>query len=381
MSRGWRAGVAVGEGVLNFVHGRWLSWVTAALVAAGLSIPALIDALWVSDLVTAEREWVAAGGRVLVVTNEAAGGVPRAACEATARIDGVEAAAALTRLSARAGLANAPEAGLVVVAAGEGISALLGTEPVSGALIPPGLADDLGVETGDHLWVTRVPAATPNGPAAATGGAGAAGTDGPLPVGPIAIGAVADASVLGESYESAVFLPVAAEGRAEACVVRAAPGYVEPLRDALPTILTSDGSDAIVADRLIGGAYARNFAAEYAVRGLRDAPWGVGGGIAALWLLVTWVRRGRDSLYATLGADWAARAVMRASEGLALLATAAALACLVTIGSLALVGADLPAVLPGVAMCGVTAIGIAVVGILACAVAPLGGALAALKDR
>ena len=126
-----------------------------------------------------------------------------------------------------------------------------------------------------------------------------------------------------------------------------APGHLDAARRAIPTLLSTGGQDAVVADRLISGAYVRDFAAEYHQCGLKDAPWAVGAGVTLLWLLLIWVRRGRDGLYTTLGADGPTKAVIRTTEGLALMGSSAFAATAVAFGVLTVVGADLAAIAGG----------------------------------
>lgn len=366
---GWKLGVAAGEGLRNWRHGRWLTALATLFIAAAMSATAITDAIAIDRLVRDEAAWEDAGGRVLVATNADAGGIDRAACEGVARLDGVSASVSLTRLEARAGVANAPEANLPLVAAGEGIGRLLGLEPAAGAILPRDLASGIGVGPGDTI--TLVPG---------TAASDALAVD-MLPTAPVPVAAVTDTGVLAEDFAYAVLLPTSASGRAGSCYVRAAPGYLADVRAALPALLASDGQPPVVADRLVGGAYARDFAAEYADRGLKQAPWAVGASAALLWLLLVWIRRSRDGLYATLGADSSTRTVIRTSEGTALVVVATALAALVTAGVLRMTVASVAAVSHDVVRHLTIAGSVAVLGVLVSALVPLRSPLGALKDR
>ncbi len=365
----WRLSVAVGEGLRNWQHGRWLTVLASVFTAAAFAAPTIVDATGIDRLVQDELAWARAGGRVLVLTNEEGGGIDRAACESSVRIEGISAAAALTRLPQRAGAVNAPQANLPLVAAGEGLGPLLGLAPAPGVILPPDVAEGLGVAAGDDLHLTALTDAS--APTAA------------LPVldGPLTVSAVADTAVLGEQYAYAVLLPTSASGTASTCMVRVRAGYLDAARDALPALLGQDGQDAVVADRLIGGTYARDFSAEYAERGLKQAPWLSGAAVSLLWLLLVWIRRGRDGLYATLGADRATRTVVRIAEGLTLVLTSACAAAVVVAGMTAALTTSPAAVVGDVVRHLTIATAVAVLGVLASALVPLRSPLAALKDR
>ncbi|NMR20397.1 arginine N-succinyltransferase [Cellulomonas fimi] len=304
-----------------------------------------------------------------MVSNDEANGIDRAACESAARIDGINAAASLTRLPQRAGAANAPDAALPLVAAGEGIGPLLGLPPATGLILPPDIADGLGVQAGDDV---RLTASTDlSAPAAAL----------PVPDGPLPVGAVTETTVLGEQYAYAVLLPTSASGKASTCMVRVKAGYLDAARDALPAMLGDAGQDAVVADRLIGGTYARDFSAEYAQRGLKQAPWLSGTAVSLLWLLLVWIRRGRDGLYATLGADRATRTIIRTTEGLTLTLTSAVVATGVVAGTLAAMTTSPEAVITDITRHLTIATAVSMLGVLTSTLIPLRSPLAALKDH
>jgi len=366
----WKTAVAIDEGLRNWRKGRWLTFLATVFIVTALALPAVADGLGISRLVEDERTWERAGGRMLVVTNDTAGGVDRAVCESAARIRGVVASASLTRLPVRAGVPNAPNANLPLVAVGEGIGPLLGLAPsAGGAIVPHDIADGIGVQEGSSVRLATE--TSRENPALAA----------LLPDGPITVGAVADTSVLGKDVASALLLPTSASGLAGMCVVRVEPGYLEPVRTSLPAMLSGAGHDAIVADRLVGGEYARDFSGEYATRGLKQSPWLVGAAVSLLWLLLVWMRRGRDGLYATLGADRSTRTIIRATEGLALIGTSALLAAVVMSCVLALTATHPSAVVDDMVRHFTLATSVAVIGVLVSTLLPLRSPLAALKDR
>ncbi len=380
---GWSLLTAADEGVRAWRHGRWLTWILGVLLAALFGVPSVVDAMQVDHLVQDERAWVAAGGRVFVVTNDQAGGVSRATCEALVSLSGVDAAASLTRLADRVGLAQAPDANLPIVAAGEGIARLVNAPPLGGGvLLPSSIAGELHVHRGASLAL--VPAVGGSGntvEGSAAGPEAVADSDRDVPAESLSVAAVADLSLLGDVFSSAVVVPVSATGLASTCFVRVGAGYVESYRAALPALLATDGFGAVVGDRLVAGSFSRNYSAEYRDRPLRNAPWAAGAVAAILWILVRWIRRGQDGLYATLGADWATRTVLRGVEWICTLLASQVVAAVGVIATLLALDADLHAVTGLVIRFAAISAATATVGAVAGTLVPLRSPLAALKDR
>lgn len=378
--------------------GRWLSVLLVALFSAGLAAVAITDAVQVQRLVDDERAWVAAGGRMLVATNDA-GGVPAAACEDLRNHPGVLAAAAVSRLDEPVALGIAPQGAVAAVTATEGAAALLGLDGfVGGVVLPETIADTTGLPVGSHLLLAPAPStdgltlATPPGGGPATGqgdGSGAAQPPGAQDVGPPAlldaqplqVVDVADLSLLGEERSSGILLPVAAAGVADACFVNTRPGHVDAAREALPAMLATSGTPAVVADRLVGGQLARDYAQEHDQRASRQAPWALAVGLGVLWLLVRWLRRGHDGLYATLGAGPTVRTVIRMTEWTLLVLLSVTLAGIaVTIAS-ATLGLDAAVAGPHAARATIITVGVATAIAALAAAVPLRSPLDALKDR
>src|SRR5699024_4437682 len=90
----------------------------------------------------------------------------------------------------------------------------------------------------------------------------------------------------------------------------------EPARAALGAVLSGDGQDAVVSDRLITGEFAVDHAAAYVDRASRFGAVGAGALVGLVWSLVRWMRRSHDALYTTLGAGLGTRAVLRGTEWL-----------------------------------------------------------------
>src|SRR5690606_2899440 len=78
-------------------------------------------------------------------------------------------------------------------------------------------------------------------------------------------------------------------------------------RAALGAVLSGDGQDAVVSDRLITGEFAVDHAAAYVDRASRFGAVGAGALVGLVWSLVRWMRRSHDALYTTLGACWRRR--------------------------------------------------------------------------
>lgn len=388
----WRTQLAAGEGLRTLLAGRWLSVMLVAMFSAGLAAVAITDAVLVQRLVDDERQWVAGGGRVLVATNDA-GGVPSAACEGLRSRPGVITAAAVTRLSEPVTLGVAPEAAVAAITATEGAAALLGLEEfVTGVVLPSTIADTTGLEVGSHLLMTPAPqtvGVTVSGPTGARpaggGPASAVPGAGPRPAlltaTPLQVVGVADLSLLGEERSGGILLPVSADGAAEACFISVRPGYLSAARAALPAVLATNGTASVVSDRLVGGEFARDYVQEYLQRGSRHAPWMLAAGLGVLWLIIRWLRRGHDGLYATLGAGPVERTVIRMSEWTALVLVSVSLAGVAIAVAAVTMGLEAAVVLPHAARTTAITVGVATAIAAIAAAVPLRSPLDALKDR
>lgn len=301
----WRWEAAISEGWRNWVSGRWVSIIVTLLAIVAVALPATADALVTARIARAEQVWIDSGGRVLIATNELRG-VDAALCERLRLTPGVDAAAAVTRLPDLVGTAVAPGADLSVTTATAGISGLLRlAHPIDGIVIGQTITDRIGA--GES--VTLLPRRNPT----TTGDPTSGPTD--VPAGPWHVSAIADLSVLGEAYAYGVILPTLAHGPADACYIRAAPGQTNALRDALPAIFGSTiTAPTVVEDRLIGGAFSRDYVVEYRERPTAWLAIASGAALGAMWLLLRWVRRGQDSLYATVGAGTRTRGLIRMTE-------------------------------------------------------------------
>nr|WP_297427585.1 hypothetical protein [uncultured Actinotalea sp.] len=361
----------------SWAAGRLFTLALGSVLTGLLAVAAIADVRTVAGLAADEEAWLAAGGRVLVASNDD-GGVPRLACERLRALDGVVAAGSASRERAPASLVSAPGAALPLVTVTEGVAGLLQVPP--GAVLAPTPAQALGVSAGDRVVLAPRGASAVTDPPASPGGAVGAGAtwSGPLEV---PVGAVTDLALLGEERSTGLLVPVAALGTADACFVRAGPGHVDGLREALPAVLQQDGRPAVVVDRLSSGPFVRDYVTEYEERGLRHAPWVVGAVAGLLWALVRWLRRSQDGLYATLGATAGTRAIIRLVEWLLHIGGASVLAVGVAVVVLAGSGTPADVLWPHLLRAVGMAVSVATAGALLATLVPLRSPLAALKDR
>lgn len=298
-SRRWRSRVAAGEGVRSALAGRWVSAVMLLLVIWAGALPGAVDAVTVAGLVADEQRFLDAGGEVLVVVNRDAG-VPALACERLASTGAVRASAALSHQGEPATLTTARGGDVTAFAVTAGIWRLLGVEASQhrDVILPTSTAERLGLRDGDWIELERSPG---------TGGSW-------IPPEPVRV-TVANMEVLGDEY-TGVLLPTVATPAmvAEACVVSAEPAALPALRSSLPAALPGVSGQPVVVDRLITGEFTADPAAAYRQRPLQWAWLLAGLLIGLVWLLMRWMRRADDAVYATMGADPLARLLLRSTE-------------------------------------------------------------------
>lgn len=300
---GWRPAVAAGEGLRSALAGRWLSAMLLLLACWAGALPGAVDAATVSNLVAEEQRFLAAGGGVVIVSVRD-GGVPALACERLDRAEGIEAAAALTHLGEPVTLSAARGGDMTVFAASATVWRLLRVEQSRSrdAIVPASIANRLGLTDGDWLHFERSPGTRAEW----------------IPPEPVRI-TVADTQILGEQY-TGVLLPAVAgpETVADACVVTAEPAQLPALKTALTAALPGISGQPVVQDRLITGEFTTDYSAAYRNRPLQWAWLATGVLLGAVWLLMRWVRRADDALYATMGADATTRLLIRGTEWLLL---------------------------------------------------------------
>ncbi|QSB13659.1 hypothetical protein JQS43_19070 [Natronosporangium hydrolyticum] len=302
--RPWRIGVAAGEGLRAALAGRWPAAMMVLLLVWGGILPGAADAAMVAGLVADEQRFLDAGGDVLIVENDrrdgsGPSGVPAAACTALNESATVS-AVALTRLPQPAAPRHARGGDVPVFAASGDLWGLLGAtaSPERHGILPTTLADQLGVADGGWLALEPSP-----------------GTLGErLPLAPIRV-TVADMSPLGDAL-TGVLLPTTpvADPIADACVVRTDLATLDTLRATVPAHLQLGADPPTVRDRLWTGEFTADPAADLAQRPLQWAWAATGPLLGLVWLLLRWMRRSEDALYATMGADATSRLVIRGTE-------------------------------------------------------------------
>lgn len=368
---------ALGEGWRNACTSRALGVLVIVLSACVLAGIALADALAVSSLVANEKAWTAAGGHVLVVSNET--GISGYDCERLNQAEGVSGAVGIAITYERAALSSAPDSNLAVRGATAGLSRVLTAQvPLDAVVIDHATATDFGLTDGQRLGLTLTVvdegATEPGAPIVVKSGERRA-PDGTRPV------AVTDLRILGEQHSSGVIWPIAASGSVDECLIWAEPGAKEMLMSALPGLLPGSGDKPTVVDnRLITGQFTRDYHAEYLMRSWRWVPLAGGAGLGLIWLLIRWVRRSEDGLYQSLGAARPQRALLRLVEWTLYCLAGAALGYLAAGITMALLhpGASMqPHLLRSIALGFAAAVAAgAVAGLL-----PARNPLDALKDR
>lgn len=289
---GWRALSVLREGYSRFRYGRWISIVLVALTALGAAAGAAADASTVSGIVAQERAWIAAGGRVLVVTDE--DGIAPARCDAVGQVPAVAAAGATTSIAERAHLASSPDASLRVVGYSPGLVGLLGLDSSASTalLISPETAASLGLTTGSRVRLESSPGRTDDSVRA-------------FSEEPLEVVVVARLERLGDAYAGSILVPVSSERAADTCLIEARAGAREGVRSAAAALVGdggSGGAPVVVQDRLLTSEFASDFRALYEHRDMAAIPWGLGLLLGVLGALIRWIRRADDALYELLGA-------------------------------------------------------------------------------
>ncbi len=299
----WPLTAAVGEGVRNAAHGRTSTAVLLLLIGWGIGALASLDARNVNQIVIEEQQFVDAGGRVLVA--ETPTGVDRQRCDALNSSTGVVAATAVSRLTVFYEIRALPGSQVAVITATSGIAGFVANAAPVGtqAALTPQLTERIGIGPGESIELVE-----PNQRS------GPVTTNDTVPAEPLTIGPAVDLALLGDTYNTGVLIPAAPIGVADACYVWAEPSHLEALSAALPALLVRDGEEATVRPRLFEGEFTVDYQRQYDSRTLRYG-WIFGAVVLTLvWQLLTWTRRSRDALYASVGADASTRATIRLTE-------------------------------------------------------------------
>ncbi|MDX2342891.1 MAG: hypothetical protein QNL26_03490 [Acidimicrobiia bacterium] len=305
--RRWPLSASIGEGIRNAAHGRTSTAVVLLLIGWGLGAVAGLDAANVHETILAERQFVEAGGRILVA--ETPTGVDRQRCDALDSTDGVVAAAAVSRLPSFHQIRALPGSQIPVITATSGIDDLIGTAAPVGpqVALTLQLTERIGVGPGETIELIERDQAI-----------GAVTSADVVPTGPAVVSPPVDLSLLGDTYDTGLLIPVAPVGTADACFVWGEPTHLSALQGALPALLTRNGEEATVRTRLFEGEFTVDFQEQYNNRALRHA-WVFASLVLTLvWLLLSWTRRSHDALYASVGAHASTRATIRITEWIVL---------------------------------------------------------------
>ena len=98
-NRAWPLSLAAHEGLATARTGRWTSLLLILAVAWMVAAPGVADAVGVTHVIDAEREWIDAGGHVFVVTgartDTGQNPIPALECEHLSAMDGIGASFAM----------------------------------------------------------------------------------------------------------------------------------------------------------------------------------------------------------------------------------------------------------------------------------------------
>ncbi|MFT4157436.1 MAG: hypothetical protein QM630_05830 [Microbacterium sp.] len=284
-------------------------------MSLGIAVGAGADALRVSDIVAQEQEWVSAGGRLLVVTDEE--GISPGRCDVVGQQPAVIGAGATTNIALRAHLATSPDASLRVVGYSPGLVGILGLDSSSSTaiLMSPDSARSLGVSTGSRVILES------------SGTSLAEPTTPSFTLDPLDVQVVSELERLGEEYGGAIFVPASATQTADTCLIEARAGSLEGVRSAV-TALVGDGGGAptLVQDRLVTSEFFTDFRRLYAHRDLAAGPWVLGILLGVFAALIRWIRRSDDALYELLGARRGQRIAIHVTQWIVTTLTGAVLA-------------------------------------------------------
>lgn len=297
----WRARSSVGEGLANLRDGALLGAVLVAITTLVVAGALLVDVLTAARVLTAERDYLAAGGDLLVAQSAGPAGIDAGRCAALADVHGVRAAAALKVTPGAAHLVGRPESQQTLVTATAGVLDLLDVPalPADGVVVSSVIADRWQWAPGSHLQLDPADAGNARAPGSV-----------------LTVTAVRDLALLSEGASTGVLLVQPPVGTADQCFVRIDPQYRDDLRATIPAVLGETSSSAVnVSDRLPAGALAQDPATAYAMRTTRWAAGAAGLVVGLLWAVVAWTRRGRAALYASVGVPYSGGVLIRWTEG------------------------------------------------------------------
>jgi hypothetical protein len=301
--RAWPLALAAREGVETARAGRWTSALIISAVTWLVAAPAAADALDTAQLVAGERDWIADGAYVFVVTGfktqDSQNPVPAGACDRLGQVDGIQASFAASHSPATFAFASSPGARLTVVDVTPGVTAYLGTsvDTHGVALATEGLARRSGVAEGEPVVVRR-----------RAGPGVAAATSDVLRV------RIVSSRQLGDEYDGVLLVPTLVRDRAEACFVRTDAAHVRAVENLLPAALAWDGKPALPQPLLFQGKHTVDYTHAFEDRPLRWVWVATGALLGLLWAMIQWFRRSQVAIYTTFGMRAAPRLVMQVAE-------------------------------------------------------------------
>jgi hypothetical protein len=300
VTRRWRTGSSIAEGLRNVVSAPFLFGaltVAVALVAGGAGAA---DLVVTSRVLDTEQAYLDAGGDILVAQVTDGDAFGAAACTSAAGVPGVVAAAAVDERHVR--IAGRPEVVQTVLAVTPGFAGV-----VDAALPGPGevlVADTLAERwqwsPGGHLQML---------PGDSVG-------DGWTPPTEVqTVAATVPLTRLGDAASTSLVTVRPETGDAGSCVLRVRPEQADDVAAAIPATLGEGPSRKVQVSRQVyTGQFGPDPAAEFAERPTQWAGLAGGAVIGVILALITWTRRQRAALYATLGVPPGAGVVLRWTE-------------------------------------------------------------------
>lgn len=367
MTRPWPASLAVREGLTGTVTAGWLSVVIAVatmLVMVGIGVANAVD---VSRLATAEREWIAAGGYTYVVEPGPEASLSVASCERLSQVEGISGSFAVAVTDRAASVSSAPGTRATWVQVSPGIVEYFSLAAPAGAnvIVTPAIVDDTALADGEHTVVT------------VTSYDGTATVE----TAPVTVTTL-DSPVLAETIAGAYLAPELVGGAAQQCYVQTDAAHAGTIETHLAAALGSDrATPAIVRPRLPENTYGTDFSTVYDDRIVGWA-WAAGAAaLAGLWAVVQVTRRTRYAIYATFGAHAKARLTMQLTEWTAMTLAGAVWGWAIGIALAIGLGADIGIALTQVTVQIIAAWCAATLAAILVGLIPVGTLLHALKDR
>jgi len=297
----WRARASVSEGLANLRDGALLASVLVAITTAVVAAALLVDVLTAARVLAVERDYLAAGGDLLVAQSAGQQTLDAARCAALADVRGVRSAVAVTVIPGAARLVGRPQSQQTLVTATAGIVDLLDlpTLPVDGVVASTVIADRWQWAPGTRLQLDPTDAGVVRAPRDV-----------------LTVTAVRDLALVSDGASTGILMIRPPVGDADQCFVRIDPQYRDDLRATIPAVLGETTTSAVnVSDRLPPGALSQDPAAAYDGRTTRWAGGAAGIVVGLLWAVVAWTRRGRAALYASVGVPYSGGVLIRWTEG------------------------------------------------------------------